>query len=293
MTKPRMLLKFVVAALCACGLWAQGDWRFADPNSTLVGGLNWRTTAESPVGPSLKAAIVRLPPAALLGAALDQVDSFKWSSTTAQKSGRTSTEWVLALTGRFDPNALAAQLAALGYVPQSYRSLTLLVPARPASRAVQLAIVDAGTILLADADPLRRAVDRIFDSSGVLQNPLFTQSDALAAGNELWVAGSGSPLVLYPKKVPEIVASLPAVQGYSLALALRDSPVLKLSLAANSAAEADIFVQLLRLLPLALKVQPAQRQLLQAVWAQAQFTQENGVARAVIPLDPLLHSLVP
>lgn len=293
MTKPRMLPRLVVAALFACGLWAQGDWRFADPNSTLLAGLNWRSTIDSPIGPSLKAAIVRFQSTALLGPAIDQVDSLRWSSTTAQKSGRTTTQWVLALAGRFDPDALSAQLGALGYVPQAYRSLTLLVPTRSTSRAVQLAIVDAGTILLADADPLRRAVDRILDSAGAPQNPLFAQSDALAAGNELWVVGSGSPLVLYPRQVPAIVASLPPVQGYSLALALRDSPALKLSLAANSAAEADVFVQLLRLLPLALKVQPAERQLLQAVWAQAQFTQENGVARAVIPLDPLLRALVP
>ena len=287
-----MFSRIVLAFISICYLQAQSDWRFADPNANLVGGLSWHGVMGSPIGPSLKAGILKSSAGSALSGALDVVDAIQLSSTAVDQDGRTANQWVAALTGRFDLNAVSAQLASVGYTPLSYRSVALLVPAKASSKAVQLALIDSSRILLGDAAPLRQAIDRVLDSTGAQQNALFTRAGTLAAANDLWATGAGSPFSLYKKKVPDVLAGLPALAWYSIGLGLTGQPVLRLNLAAVNAADAAVFVQLLGLVPYVLKVNPSERQVLQEIWAKSQFTQDAGVAQAVIPLDLLLSALL-
>jgi hypothetical protein len=282
-----MSTKLILAAISASCLYAQADWRFADPNSTVIGGLNWRAVMESALGPTIRAGVSRSSLGASFGSLLDVVDGAKWSSTTVEKDGKNTTEWVLALTGRFDLNAITAQLADLGDVARPYRSTVLLVPTRESSRAVQLAMIDANTLLLADGDALRRAVDRMADPPSLDSNPLFARASLLEASNDIWVTGTGSPLALYRKKLPELVAGLPQVNQYSSGLTLLNQQSLSLMLGTANAEDAGVFVQLMGVLPYLVKLKPAERHLLQEIWTQSRFTQDDGLAQAMIPLDLL------
>lgn len=285
--------KLLVAVISTCCLFAQSDWRHADPECNLIAGLNWRALQSTALGPILKAAILRNPIAASFEATIDQVDSITWSSRSYQQDdGRTVTEWVAAITGTFDLDALSTQFAAIGYLSQPYRSIALLTPAKVPSKRVHVVLLDAQTILVADADPLRRAVDRVFDSptSG---SPLLARASELAQNNELWVAGAGSPLGFYRKKIPEVVSGLPTIQAYTVGLTLGDSPLLRLSLTASDAQKAEVFLQLLRLVPYLVKLRPAERQVVDTFWSQAQFTQEGETTQAVFPLELLLRAVVP
>jgi hypothetical protein len=285
-----MSTKLIVAAISASCVYAQDDWRFADPHSNVIGGLNWRAVMESSLGPTIRAGVLRSPVGASISNTLDTADRAKWSITAAEKDGKSTIEWVLALTGQFDPNTIGAQLADLGYAGRPYGSTVLFVPTRESSRAVQLAMVDPNTLLLGDAEPLRRAMDRIAERPSLDGNPLFAVAQSLETSNDVWVTGTGSPLALYQKKVPGFVAGLPAVNQYSVGLSLINQPSLRLSLGTASAVEAGVFVQLMRLLPYLAKLKPGEHQLLQEIWAQSEFTQEAGMAKAMIPLDLLVKT---
>jgi hypothetical protein len=284
--------KLLVAVLFNCCLFAQTDWRHADPNCDLVGGLNWRSLQASPVGPALKDLISRNRVAASLAATIDQVDAVTWSSTAMERDGRTSAEWVVSLTGSFDLEALTLRLTDLGYEAEGYRAVALLAPARPSSKRVHFALLDAHTVLAADAEPLRRAVDRFFDSPA-WNNPLFAQAAALAQNYELWAAGSGSPLRFYRKKLPDTVAGLPAIQAYTTGLSLRDSPILRLSLTGSDSNAAEVFASMMRVAPYLVKMRDAERETVQEIWNNAEFTQDAETARAALPLQLLLRAVVP
>jgi hypothetical protein len=99
----------------------------------------------------------------------------------------------------------------------------------------------------------------------------------------------GSPLALYKKRLPDLVAGLPAVTRYSVGLSVTDQPALRLSLGTATDSDAGVFVQLMGLLPYLAKLKTPERQMLQDIWRQSEFTQDASVAQATIPLDLLLR----
>lgn len=147
-------------------------WRFADPNSKSLIGIDWARVRNSAACATIRQTLP--PPEALPGLLalklLDSIDRVLISSPAAPSAADSGREpedspLLIAIEGRFDPAHVRQLFALSGAKPQSYNSFQVYRPQAKTNQAKTnrdsaWVLYDAHTILYGDAPLVFAALDR-------------------------------------------------------------------------------------------------------------------------------------
>jgi len=232
--EPRMrFTRFLPILTCALGLVSQSllgqavDWRFAQPQATLVGGVRLSALLQSPL---LKIAMDQAAaknPQAAMGLAVVQnlfhgVTEVRFSIVD---NGTPTPDSLMLVSGELDPTTLAM----LEGQPQS-------------AGKMESFRVNANTVLLGTGASLKAAIARLGQEPADLHSAAFLRASQITPGHDLWIAG----------QVPNIPGiPLPAgfnlnLQGFAAGMSLRDSISLEIAADTGTAEQAEALAKLVR-----------------------------------------------
>ncbi|HXP84497.1 MAG TPA: hypothetical protein VN841_07250 [Bryobacteraceae bacterium] len=198
----------------------QVDWRFADPGAQLIGGIDVHSLLNSPlVKAALEQAAAKMGPSALvmqmtLGT-VSGVSQVYFSITARKEDG----EGLMMIKGTLDDAAVRAFLqgaaSGAGATPSS--------EPKPAQPKMDMARVDATTILMGSPSQLSAALRRIQRPASAVPNPLVARAKTLAAGNDFWIGGT-------LPDIPAIALIAGGIKGLALGISAQKDLRFKISL---------------------------------------------------------------
>jgi hypothetical protein len=160
------------------------DWRFADPNSTLIAGSTLSPTSTDPVPTILYHSFtpIGMVPSAFQ-ASLAKTASITYSLVTAKDD-------IVVMTGVYNYASLRSAGGSIGMTSQTYRGIEVLSTTTPSR--VQVALISPSTLVIASQTVTRAAIDRyLLNPSQSQSNLLIQQSSTYASGWDFFALSSG------------------------------------------------------------------------------------------------------
>lgn len=195
-------LALLVAPIAARAQSEPALWRFADPNSKSVIGIDWARIRSSAAGSAIRQSLPGAGglPGLLVLQLLDSLDrvlicspagpSAPGSGDNATNVGSQDTPILIAIQGRFDAGHVRQLFAGSGAKPQSYNSFQVYRPQGKNDRNHAWVQYDAHTILYGDAPLVFAALDRneFGPPAGTASRPgsLAARAAELDAKYEIW-----------------------------------------------------------------------------------------------------------
>lgn len=250
--------------VCTLGLAAQtlsaqadGDWRFAHPQATLVGGIRVNALLSSPL---LKAALDQAgakDPSVAMGMAIARslfrnVNEVRFS---LQENGSTTPDTLILVRGALDPASMQ------------------MLQGEMESQAI-----DANTMLIGAGDSLRAAVARLGNVADP-QSAAFQQARRIPSGYDLWFAG----------EIPNIPGiSLPQglnlnLRGFAIGMSFTDNIGLEVSAQTATAEQAEALVKMVR--------EAEAKQLAGAVHPEVSVEGTTARLRVSVPAEQLMQAM--
>jgi hypothetical protein len=232
------LTRVLLTLACALGLtsqnlWGQtaGDWRFAHPQATLVGGLRASALLQSPLlKTALDQAAVKDPQVGMaMAIAQNMLRGVTEIRFSLMDNGSPTPDVLILVSGTLEPTTLAL-LQGQGQAQG---------PAK-----METYSVDANTLLMGTGASLQAATARMSQaaSPAEMQSVAFLQAGQITAGHDLWIAG----------KIPDIPgASLPLglnlnLRGFAVGMSFTDAIGLEVAAQTNTADQAEALVKMIR-----------------------------------------------
>lgn len=215
----KAVLALAPAVLLSPLMTAQSaDWRFADPGAQLIGGVDVHAVLDSPL---VKGALDQV--AAKLGDAAPMMQmrlstvrgiSQVYFSVTSRKD---DADGLIMIKGTVDDAMLRGFLQG-----QAARK------ASSTQTIMDVARIDANTVLLGSQPLLLPAVERMGRPAATTANPLLARAKTLSAGNDFWIGGA-------LPEVPGLAVIAGGIKGISLGVSLQQQIRFQLSLSMATA----------------------------------------------------------
>jgi hypothetical protein len=179
-----MAASFAPAARAQAG----PDWRFADPNASMIGGIDVQSVLQSSLVKTALAQVTAKFGGAVPGMAQTLGTLGGVSQVYFSLSGHHDSADVLVLM----KGNLSDELAKAFIQGANMRGATRGKTGTPGGEfpKIDMRRIDANTILYGDVALLDAAMRRLSLPASTTPNPLMARAKALSAGNDFWIGGS-------------------------------------------------------------------------------------------------------
>jgi hypothetical protein len=227
----RLFLRFAsfslaLAPIVACAQNEPGPWRFIDPGSKAVIGVDWKRISRSPVGVMLREKWLDPEAGAMPGIEfLENVDRFLVSSPGRDPGAETEEAPLLVVaTGHFELPKIRALLLARGTKPQQFNSWLVYRPQGKNAKDLAFVLFDSETILVGDSRSIFTSLDRnAFQHAAPDPKSILVRAGEMEASYDAWALVS-SPDALGSNRLTELLtgAGLDSeAQGFEAGVSLR------------------------------------------------------------------------
>jgi hypothetical protein len=268
-----------------------GPWRFVDPASKAVIGVDWKRISRSEVGVMLREKWLNPEAGAIPGIEfLDDVDRFLVSSPGGDPSGQTEEAPLLVVaTGHFELAKVRALLLARGTKPQQFNSWLVYRPQGKNAKDLAVVLFDAGTILIGDSRSIFSSLDRsAFQHAAPEANSILARAAEMDAAYDAWALVT-APGTLASNRLTELLtgAGLDSeAQGFEAGISLRTGLAADITVLFSSEDDAkSMATELAKIVHLAAKDQSGEP-FLQDFEKRLKFASDGPRTRISLRLTP-------
>jgi hypothetical protein len=232
----------------------QSLWSYAHPNARSLIGMDVSRIRKSALGRSLEEQFLPNLAKTVPGIdLLDQVDRVLISSPGSKNAEDTEEPPILvAVRGRFDLARVRQILREHGAKPQMFNSVTVYRPQSKATKEFGVAIIDAQTILVGDAQSIFSTIERLQLPPCERTNALFSRAEGLDSEYDFWVL-MPAPGALASQRLP-FAGFVQGLRGLEAGIAMREGLSVNVSILAITESKArELKDQLEKLLKLVAK----------------------------------------
>lgn len=179
-----------LAIATACAQSYPSAWNYADPNATVLVGLDWSRVQQSSLGRMAKTRMAReqasgLPDLDLLNGLTQALVAVRVDANTVKTKKQPPV--LIVLSGHFDLQSLR-RAAAKKTRAGAYHSVPLLMGRAETDEAdFTMALVSDQTLLLGDGSSVRQAIDRNAPGTPRVFSPTLASAGKLAETQDLWI----------------------------------------------------------------------------------------------------------
>jgi len=290
-------------AMCAKDVvWAQGAWRYIQPQSDFLLGLEWRRVASSKLGQQLRASLNQMPSGEISGLGrLNLFDATERVLIAGRMPAGTSlagpNSGLAVLEGTFDWPSLRAAMLAQGARPVMHAGRQVLLAKRSGAAEEVVALAEPQVLVIGERKMVEAALS---GAPPPAASPLYQRARSLAGRNDIWLAGSIPPNALPGDASPQ-ARMLAGVVGFDLGVNLRDGVRLEANFATKSASSASELAGGIRLMMNMAAMQQTNQPELTALAGKVRIEASGVDVRMSLQLDQAelersfrsLHAMLP
>ncbi len=280
-------ISVVGMAICAANVvWAQGAWRYVQPQSDFLLGLEWRRVASSKLGQQLRASLSRMDSGGISG--LSRLNVFDATERVliagrmpAGASPASPNSGLAVLEGSFDWASLRAALLEQGARPLVHARGQVLLAKRSGAAEEVVALAEPQVLVIGERKMVEAALS---GASMPAASPLYQRARSLAERNEVWMTGTVPPNALPGDASPQ-ARMLADVVGFDLGVNLHRGVRLEANFATKSASSASALAGGMRLMMSMAAMQQANQPELTALADKLRIDATGADVRMSLELD--------